>query len=95
MNQDNEVGKDQVSTSPKERLEQAIQDYLDSLDSDGREGAEGAMLTGWLLVTEEQVITSGKSCMHRAVKDHQAFSTTLGLTSYADKFYSAMVAGTP
>lgn len=84
------VRSDQTDISPLAKLEVAIQEYMNSLVDD-REEATGAMLTGWLLVTEEQKITDGKSCMSRVIKDHQSFSTTLGLVSYADKYYSARV----
>lgn len=93
MNQEREVGKsDQTDISPLVKLEAAIQDYMDSMQDTEREGASGGMLTGWVLLTEEQHIVSGKSCLTRVIKDHQSFTTTLGLVSYADKFYSAKVA---
>lgn len=92
MNQEHneEVKAGQTNISPLAKLEAAIQEYMESLQD--REDASGGMLTGWVLLTEEQKITSGTSCLYRVVKDHQSFSTTLGLVSYADKYYAARVA---
>lgn len=93
MNQERneEVKAGQTNISPLAKLEAAIQEYMESREDD-REDATGGMLTGWVLLTEEQKITSGTSCLYRVVKDHQSFSTTLGLVSYADKYYAARVA---
>lgn len=92
MNQEHEVGKSgKTDISPLAKLEEAIQEYMESLEDD-REGANGGMLTGWVLLTEEQHMVGGKSCLSRVIKDHQSFSTTLGLITYADKFYASRVA---
>lgn len=93
MNQERNEGikSDQTDLSPLAKLEDAIREYMESLEDD-REGASGGMLTGWVLLAEEQDIVAGTSGLSRITKDHQAFSTTLGLVSYADKFYSSRVA---
>lgn len=89
MNPEHEIGSGQTDISPLAKLEVAIQDYLTSL-GDERVGA-GGILTGWVLVTEEQNPVSGTSSLTRTVRDLQSFITTLGLATYLEKYYASKV----
>lgn len=93
MNHEPEAGATtgKVSLSPKEKLEEAIQEYLASLEWDGEE--DPGVLTGWFLVAEQQNVISGTSSFAKAVRDHQSLAKTMGLIVYADERYRAQVRG--
>lgn len=91
MNRDQEVGRpDRVGMSARQKLADAIQEYVDSLAEDSSD--ESGILTGWLLVTEEQNPVTGKSYNKRAVRDLQSITTTAGLVFYLDAHYKARIA---
>lgn len=92
MNQEPEVGNgSKVSLSPKERLEDAIREYVDSLEAEP--GEDPGILTGWFLVVEQQSPVSGSSSFSKAVRDHQSVATTIGLITYSDEKYRAQIRG--
>lgn len=92
MNQEQEAGRQgRVGVSPKQKLHDAIQEYLDSIVEDNPEAADTGILTGWYLVTEEQDVVSGKSFNKRTVKDLQSINTTTGLIFYSDTYYRARI----
>lgn len=91
MNPENEIGSERdVSLSPREKLEAAIQDYLSSSE-DEREGA-GGFLTGWFLVMEEQNPVMGTNSFTKTTRDLQSITTTMGLITYSDAYYRAQIA---
>lgn len=91
MNHEPEVGSaGKVSLSPKEKLEAAIQEYVASLEEEDP-GQDPGILTGWLLVTEQQQIVNGSSSFSRAVRDHQSVALTMGLITYVDERYRRAV----
>lgn len=92
MNQEPELDSGrQAHLSAKQKLEQAIQEYLEVCERREDEGVPGGIMTAWYLVTEEQDVVSGNSAHVRVVRDHQAFSATAGLIFYSDEKYRARV----
>lgn len=81
----------QAQLSAKQKLEQAIQDYLEVCERREDEGVPGGILTAWYLVTEEQDVVSGTSAMVRVARDLQPFSATAGLILYSDEKCRARV----
>lgn len=90
MKHEHEIGSTQASTSAREKLEQAVREYLESCLEEG--GEDPGILTGWLLVTEETSVVSRKAAYKRAVRDFQSPALTMGLIRYADAKYSSIVA---
>lgn len=87
MNHEQEAGSAaRADLTAKERLEQAIQDYVNSLEPD-EDGRDPGILTGWFLVMEQQNVVDGSSSYSKAVRDHQSLATTLGLIIYSDEKY--------
>lgn len=94
MNQEPELDSARLAhLSAKERLEEAIQHYLDVCVRREDEGFSGGILTAWYLVTEEQDVVNGKSANVRVARDLQPFSATAGLILYSDEKCRSRVRG--
>lgn len=95
MNQEPEVGSTgKVQASPKEKLETAIHEYVEALAQEDPEAAGiNGVMTAWVLVVEEQNPIDGTCTYTRAAREHQSRATSMGLITYADEKYRAVVRG--
>lgn len=94
MNQEPEVGSTgKVEASPKEKLETAVREYVEALALEEPEVANTGMMTAWVLVVEEQNPVDGTCSYTRVAREHQSRATSMGLITYADERYRAMVRG--